>query len=119
MEQNNRFFVYDSFVFAFKNALANARIYTISYLTWLVAALPLIVIAGITHRTFFAIQLPTITKTNWAQLITGQLLQTSGLMILSCILIGLLLAAWITVGFVRIGLRIHDTGEAHWIDLFP
>ncbi len=118
MEQNNKFFVYDSYVFAFKNALANARIFTISYATWLVALIPLTIVFFSMNRALLAL-LPTAPRANWRELIAAHLLPTSGIMLLAWILIFFLLSAWITVGFVRISLRIHDTGEAHWADLFP
>jgi len=117
MEQNNKFFVYDSYVFAFKNALANARIFTISYVTWLVALIPLAIIGLIMNRALLAL-LP-MAGANLKQLIVTHLLQTSGMMILTTVLIFLLLLSWISAGFVRVGLRIHDTGEADISTLFP
>ena len=117
MEQNNKFFVYDSYVFAFKNALANVRIFTLAYFTWFVALLPLAIVGLIMNRALLAL-LP-MAGANLKQLIVTHLLQTSGMMILTTVLIFLLLLSWISVGFVRIGLRIHDTGEANISTLFP
>ncbi len=118
MEQNNKFFVYDSYVFAFKNALANVRILTLAYLTWLVALIPLTIIAFVMNRALFVL-LRTAPAETKAQLVIAQLMQASGIMILLTLLIMLLFLGWISAGFVRIGLRIHDTGEAHISDLFP
>ena len=116
MEQNNKFFVYDSYVFAFKNALANARIITLAYITWLAVLIPLAIITGLSYRTCFAM-LPSIGVT-WKPL-AHQLLQTSSVMMLLLILITLLVAAWITISLVQIVLRIYKTGEAYFSDLFP
>jgi len=119
MEQNSRFFIFDSFVFAFKNALANARIFTIAYISFFIANIPLVIILGFSFRALFTLGPIMGAGANWKELLTLQLLQTSGWILLGEVLIGLLLSAWITAGLVRIALRIHDTGEASFSDLFP
>ena len=39
MEQKNKFFVYDSYIFAFKNTLAQVRVFALSYLSFIAALL--------------------------------------------------------------------------------
>lgn len=126
MEQNNRFFVYDSYVFAFKNALANVRIFFMAYLIWLIALIPLAIIAFVmnralftTNQTMLALSSSPLSGLARASFIVTSMIQSSGVMMLATVLIGLLILGWISAGFVRIGLRIHDTGEAHISDIFP
>lgn len=120
MEQNNKFFIYDSYVFAFKNALANARIFTISYVTWLVALIPFATIAFVMNRKLFFMSQIMLSAPSAPLLdLARAAVKSSVVTLLATIIIVLLLTAWITVGFVRIGLHIHDTGSANFTDLFP
>lgn len=112
MEEQNKFFVFDSYVFALKNALANARIFTLSYLIWLGALILSAIILVLIPRT---VGLFPVTIEDWRHLIinTPFSIKAVGILFL------MLLLSWFTAGSIRIALRIHDTGGAHVRDLFP
>ena len=116
METNNKFFLYDSYVFAFKNAFAQIRVFALSYLVFFAALIPIAIIAVFFNRSLlFALR---VAGENWRAVVLSHLVSSMSTILFFSVLISLFLF-WVGIGIARISLTIHDEGSAPLQKIFP
>ncbi len=119
MEEKNKFFVYDSFVFAFKNILAQVRVFTliglITVLVFVCLMVVMIVSGGVLMHTI------RMAATDWRTVAMVVLSQVKYALGAALIFLGLagLFVSWISVGFNGVALGIRDEGEGKVGKFFP
>ncbi len=119
MEANNKFVLYDAYVFAFKNALAHVRIFTLAFFTFFAVTLPIALsILFITKSLPAVLSGAALTKEYWQAWIISNFATSFGIGLILVTII-LLLLSWIVMTIVRISLAIHDTGTAGFKEIVP
>ncbi len=119
MKTNNKFFVYDSYVFAFKNFLAHIRTFVIASLVWIAVFIPIIILTVVICKSLFAsLPMAAMAGATWQETVLPYF-ASHKIMILLCVILMLLFFAWVGIGIARLSLRIYDEGKFSMQDLFP